>query len=303
MNVLNRRAYWLASWFGLAACHGSDVPGHNMEVDAGKSDDLAPGETADDSGVNALDAATSDRLDAAAASDSSTPDIQPDAGNDAGEPGPCVPGEARDILMVLDRSGSMKMGGVDRWTPVSMGINTIVSEAEEHTRLGLMLFPGAGGQCASGKIDVPIALHSAASFAQALAEEPEGGTPTANTLAEAKAALSGATRPTIVVLITDGEPNCGPTLPIFDPNGQIDPNAFESERLAREATEAAIKELATAGIKTYVIGVDATNPDLKKTLDTFALAGGTGETMHRPVLSEDDVAATLRSLLTPGACE
>jgi hypothetical protein len=135
--------------------------------------------------------------------------------------------------------------------------------------------------CGSGQVDVPIALHTAEAISEKLmAKPPEGGTPTVATLTAAKTALSGAQHATHVVLITDGEPNCGST---------------------KESTVAAIEALAAAGRKTYVIGVDIQGATVG-VMNSFAVAGKPGETTYRAVSSTAQVAQSIRSLLTPVVC-
>jgi hypothetical protein len=204
--------------------------------------------------------------------------------------------------------------GPERWNELVTGLNTVIDEADEHTRFGLMLFPAlvpnsgaptppdcsvfelwspdyitcitntwTAEDCSPAILDVPIALGNASAISAALAtEEPYGGTPTDLSLQRAKAQLAGSARPTRIVLITDGEPNCGGS---------------------PESTVTALEELARAGHQTYVIGVDiATGGSIQRTLDSFAKAGGTGETSYRAVVTAGEVAQNIRSLLEPVDC-
>jgi hypothetical protein len=102
------------------------------------------------------------------------------------------------------------------------------------------------------------------------ATQPGGYTPTSTTLQVVlqqiqakKADPDSQIPPQFVLLVTDGAPNCV---------GQ-NPN---NDQQAHQATVAAIDALAKAGVKTYVIGYDASvDPTLAKQLTEYAQHGGT----------------------------
>jgi hypothetical protein len=223
---------------------------------------------------------------------------------------------APDILIVLDRSGSMvglgdpRNAGKNRWMPSVSAVKKLTGELTETVAFGLMLFPstgagpggggitipgigtfgggGGGGGCAPGQLDVPVELQTADQISSVLdMSQPDvGATPTAATLEAALTALDTGTCgdckdvPKYVLLVTDGQPTCGASGMSTTP-----------EDIA--ATNAAIDKLTEKGIKTYVIGYDtASDPDAAAAMDEFAMHGGTEK--HFPV--EDE--ATLLSELT-----
>jgi uncharacterized protein YegL len=221
-----------------------------------------------------------------------------------------------DFLIVLDRSGSMRpqtgvdcsktdlgtvitcgilgincadpmfmgttsCGGTnaatDRWTPAVAAVKSLTKMFEKTVNFGLVTFPGmgmaqggGGGRnnqgCSAGDQRVPVAANTADAIAMALdATKPEGNTPTAATLdAVLKQIMSKKTSPDdvlppqYVLLVTDGQPTCG------------EGNA------PHQQTVAAIDALAKAGVKTYVIGYDASvNARLAQQLTEYAQHGGT----------------------------
>ncbi|MEY4514836.1 MAG: hypothetical protein RLZZ450_6958 [Pseudomonadota bacterium] len=211
-----------------------------------------------------------------------------------------------DMLIVLDRSGSMKMGNVNRWDPSVAGITAITAELDSSIRFGLMAFPGSGGmgggggvRCAPGTLEVPIDLETGPTIATKL----KGfmlidSTPTASTLVEARKVLNAIEAPSdfgvkgtpYVVLVTDGAPNCSVDNGSGRGNAGFDQTAFED-------TITAIKALASDGIKTYVLGYDADkDAQLKQSLDAMAVAGNTGDTMARAVDNEAALVTAFKAI-------
>jgi len=201
---------------------------------------------------------------------------------------------APDVLIVLDRSSSMRTEGVNRWDPSVSGLTSITAKLESQIRFGLMAFPGPGNasggggeRCAAGELDVPIELDNAAEIAEKLTGyQLVNSTPTATTLEAAHDVLNARTPPAdmgvagtpYVVLVTDGAPNCT--------NGRdFAPGGFDQPAL--QASVAAITAMAKDGIKTFVLGYDAnSDPQLKMSLDAMAVAGDTGDTEHHEIENE-----------------
>jgi hypothetical protein len=211
------------------------------------------------------------------------------------------------ILIVLDRSGSMILPPVERWTPSVNAVTKFTAELTETVKFGLMLFPAPGaanpatdwtqfvpglggaagmnGGCTPGKINVPIELNSADEIAMTLANSrPDfGATPTSSTL-DAALAILGApvgpdstNEPAFIVLVTDGQPTCGASGAMTSP-----------EDIA--ATNAALDKLTEAKVKTYVVGfgIDAVGAPA---MEQFAMHGGTEK--FYPVENEQSLVAEL----------
>ncbi|MFM2416121.1 MAG: hypothetical protein RL385_844 [Pseudomonadota bacterium] len=201
-------------------------------------------------------------------------------------------GEAPDMLIVMDKSGSMAIAG--RWEPSKAAVKKLTEQYQTTVRFGLTTYPGgdlggaiggalggAGGLiggimigggggpggitgvgCDGGKLDVPVAENAAPQIGQFLdSTAPNGGTPTAAALEAALGYLGPrmeagpdfkGSRPGSVLLVTDGEPTCG-----TDPGGE---------------TAAAAAKLRAAGIKVYVVGYQVQAADL---MNRIAMSGGT----------------------------
>jgi hypothetical protein len=208
-----------------------------------------------------------------------------------------------DVLIVLDRSSSMKRGEVNRWDPSVSGLKAITATLASGVRFGLMVFPGTSGgdgtasRCVPGSLEVPIALNNAAALASRLdAMELAQSTPTAPTLEVAHIVLKtrraerGSTLgPAYVILVTDGSPNCALEGDVsFAPGGS--PAAVEHALRA-------IDTMSRDGIKTFVLGYDTErDPVLKPILDSLAQAGATGDITHRAVDNEAGLTAAFRDI-------
>jgi Mg-chelatase subunit ChlD len=219
-----------------------------------------------------------------------------------------------DILIVLDRSGSMNDN--NRW-------RASVSALQSSINFGLMAFPGTAAQmpppssdpcaglpllerlvcqfqnggpsggwggpatCEAGSIVVPIEADAAPAISAALDNmAPSGNTPTSFTLREAHKLLGSGiggpdeqVTPKFVLLVTDGEPNC-------------EGNSVQ----ALNSTVAAIEELAADGIRTYVVGYNTQTGQAKQAMDRMAAAGGTGMKEHIAVENEQTLVAALEDI-------
>jgi von Willebrand factor type A domain len=317
------------------------------EPDAGPDETPLDGAVALDSSVAApLDAAIAAPPDAtlaapldstvAAPPDSSTSDAAPvDASRDDANADPAGHADAGDgavleacattqrtlhtaapdVMIVLDRSGSLRpptidcrmpdvvsaftvclavdcndpmqamgpsCGGtmvVDHWAPAVTAIKALTQMFADKLSFGLTTFPGEGastqaGQqngCTPGSLRVAAGLNTAGTIADALDMTTlDGFTPISSTLEavlqqiqQKRVAPNAEVPPQFVLLVTDGAPNC-----VGGNSGM--------EAQAHMATVAAIDALATAGVKTFVMGYDASvDPNLARQLTEYAQHGGT----------------------------
>jgi hypothetical protein len=101
---------------------------------------------------------------------------------------------------------------------------------------------------------------------------------------------AAATRPTIVVLATDGEPNdfCSMAFPPID----VRPNVIT-----------AVKKLVDNGNKTYVVSLAGSDPGLMQFCTDVAAAGGTGKPAYVPS-TRDALIQAFKDIVGPGvACD
>jgi hypothetical protein len=172
--------------------------------------------------------------------------------------------------------GTMMTPGVDRWAPAVMAIKSLTMMFQDKVSFGLTTFPGPmtmgqDGNCVTGTLRVPVGVNKAGMIASALdATQPGGYTPTAQTLQavlqltmQKKASPDAEVPPQFVLLVTDGSPNCV---------GQ----SLDNDTQAHQATIQAIDALAKEGVKTFVIGYDASvDARLATQLTEYAQRGGT----------------------------
>ena len=179
--------------------------------------------------------------------------LQPDGGSCGNQTVPISVmnlGDPPDMLIVLDRSGSMTTPvdlfnpfGATRWTTMRDALKMLTAARESQIKFGANMFPTDNNCAVAAGTRVPIALNQAAMIATWLnGTSPDGNTPAHLGLQQAKLIYDGLpVNPAgrYVLFATDGEPNCG---------GAMMDQATETETLA------AITALRTAGIKTYVLG-------------------------------------------------
>ena len=210
-----------------------------------------------------------------------------------------------DVLLVLDRSGSMQYsiaqdcycsqsaagaGGQlcsdtsncsPRWQTVSSALQSTLSSTP-NIEWGLKLFATAGqGECTvSNGVEVQIGTGTAdAIVSQINGTTPGNHTPTAAAVTAATAYLKALTdaNQRIILLATDGDPNCAN-------------NGKSADTTDVTGTTSAITAAAQAGFQTYVIGI---GPSVGN-LDNFAQAGGTNN--YYPATSPDDLTNALSSI-------
>lgn len=213
-----------------------------------------------------------------------------------------------DVLLVLDRSGSMNYSisqacSCDpnanpqvvcddlsncktRWSTLEAALDvTLSSTPALHWGLKVFSSPNAGPCAVTSGADVPVGNDTTADIqAQIAAIEPAGETPTAAAIVAAttylKARADGNRK--FILLATDGDPNCGGD----------SPSVYNDDV---EGTTAAIRSARDAGFLVYVIGIGKVG-----NLDAFAQAGGSGS--YYPGQSPEEISQALASISAAATC-
>lgn len=224
--------------------------------------------------------------------------------------------ERPNLYFVLDRSGSMAEApgdeGETKYESVRIALREVLREVGHRVRYGAAVFPetSASTECAAG-VEVfetregdSVAYVLQGELGPTLSDllrkleriETQGSTPISATLAELSPTIEGLEGETVVILATDGEPNCGgsdscePSDCGLVQSGYVlgdgsicseELNCCDSDVVGNGpefciddvATTENIRELAEAGIRTYVIGLPGSER-AASVLNAMAVAGG-----------------------------
>ncbi|KYF86301.1 hypothetical protein BE17_20210 [Sorangium cellulosum] len=266
-------------------------------------------------------------------------EFNPDAGGTSGPPPVDAGGlcgnqihqveiaEAPNLYFVLDASGSMLSAASSRATRydrvheaavdlvrnlgplinVGAAVFPLDATAEAPCRPGGEVFPVTPGDPFS---DGQEGRPTTSKFSSATRVEPLGGTPTAATLAALTPKLVELPGKTIVVLATDGGPNCNSaaTCDAAECIANIEQQCPEENCCApfglsgpggcldRDDTVAAIAQLAASGVEVYVVGIPGSE-FYGDVLDQMALAGGAAQFVS-PFYFKVDNLDTLGNVLS-----
>jgi hypothetical protein len=209
-----------------------------------------------------------------------------------------------NLYFVFDVSGSMAApggGGFTKYELVEQGAVHMIENLGPLINVGAAIFPegaSSADPCHVGAGVFPISPGDPISpttgpttsgFIVATSVTPAGGTPTAATLTALRPELLQVPGRTVVILATDGGPNCdaaiscaanqctnniegacnSPGANCCAAGGAIGPAGC----IDHDATVAAVTALASAGIPVYVIGVPGSEL-YASVLDDMAVAGG-----------------------------
>jgi hypothetical protein len=198
-----------------------------------------------------------------------------------------VEAKTPDLLIVLDRSGSMSgsisLFGPSKWSIMKDALTSITNSFQADIRFGLSAFPNDEA-CGVGSVpDVALDLNNKDSIVTFMQDNgPLGSTPAHPALQAALTTFQGLPPNPggqYVLFATDGAPNCADT--------------GDAGALTVDAVEA----LATAGISTYVLGFgDAFGFD-SSVLNDAALAGGVPKDNGPPYYYHAQDATALQDAL------
>jgi hypothetical protein len=204
-----------------------------------------------------------------------------------------------DVLLVLDRSGSMQDppdeddSAASKWDLTVPALNQVIVATDTAVAWGMKSFPegqdteSCSPETISDTIHVPIAPGNASVVVQAIeATTPEGdGTPTGDAIHSAVRYLAGLQTPgrKFIVLATDGEPSCSPS--------------GEGGEEARPYAIAAVAEAFAAGIPVFVVGVSTNDDSATQALNDMARAGGFPRPDPNPLATRYYLANTQAELV------
>jgi hypothetical protein len=225
-----------------------------------------------------------------------------------------------DVLIVLDRSGSMdqkidgtncnnacKTAGMSKWIQMTGALNAFIPTVETSVNWGLKLFASDGNMDScnvSTTVEVAPQTMNAVAIAAAIAPPVNPGSATPTTKAENAAVsyLSGLDdgNPKFILLATDGIPTCGTSACAAGSGAAM--NSCDDV-----AAVAAVQAAFDMGIKTFVIGIGTASGGGDATLTMMAKAGGferVGQTpSYYPVASANDLKDAFAMITqTVGSC-
>src|SRR5579871_1501203 len=209
--------------------------------------------------------------------------------------------KAADIMMVLDRSGSMQdipdgsTGTLSKWQIVVPALEAAVTATTSSISWGLKTFPEAStdgtSDCSvavTSVIDVKVAAMDGTTMNSTItATTPNGnGTPTPDAVNAAATYLGTLTdtNPKYLLLATDGEPDCVGTT--------------KSSSSADTATVTAVGNALKAGFPTFVVGIATDKNSANSELEMLAQAGGEPIANSNPLAHHYYVADDATSLTT-----
>jgi hypothetical protein len=207
-----------------------------------------------------------------------------------------------DLLILLDRSGSMQNDSMDnpcqggcgansKWTQVTTAINQAVLQTETKVNWGLKFFGSTTNGCAvnPGAEVAPMVMNAATIQASIAGINPGSNTPTRAGVTNAGQYLSGLAdgNPKYIVLATDGLPNC-------PAGGRNAAGADDAPAIQ------AVTSVAAAGVPVFVVGIATSGGTADMTLNAMAVAGGHPRVgaaqQYYPVSSTADLVAVLDTL-------
>jgi hypothetical protein len=222
-----------------------------------------------------------------------------------------------------------------RYSALVRAIQSLLARIGHRVNYGATLFPSGEVGCDAGEEIHTLGPGDDVSFAvsgeigpvlrtfmfNVQRRTPSGGTPVAQALTQLLPRLRGATSETVVMLVTDGGPNCNPQgscgpescipnierqrltpdLVCDDRINCCDASAFGPENcLDAAASVEAVERLAGAGVRTFVIGMPGSEA-YASLLDELARAGGTARAESPRYYRAGDADALLSTVNTLGA--
>jgi hypothetical protein len=199
-------------------------------------------------------------------------------------------------MVLLDKSGSMldpydcigvptSASCPSRMSVIKGWGGELFSTLGQQARWGLTIYP-LGGECGGATVadvltQVPSTPGAGDTLAQLAAVAPNGGTPTTEALSFA-GTFSGDTAERIIVLVTDGPPNCNANNPVdchspacvctLNPSCNVDDSLCHQVCSDVDGAAEAVRSLASFGVFTLVVGVGPDAAAVSAQLDAMSSA-------------------------------
>jgi hypothetical protein len=204
-----------------------------------------------------------------------------------------------DLVLVLDRSGSMlenlrdRSSGrfVQKWAEVVGALDSVIGTTQKGAAWGLQLYPMPDGCAVADGLNVPVATENHRALLNEIRNNPavEGTGATPTQLAVRRAVAELLARPSAgskyLVLATDGEPSCRPGASARDED--------------RAGAVQAVADAQAAGVGVFVVGIATEDSAAHATLNEMAERGGRARgdlTRYYPVGSGRDLVWALESI-------
>jgi hypothetical protein len=222
-----------------------------------------------------------------------------------------------EVYLVVDRSGSMNEPGstpaLTKWQELNGAVAPVLTQFEGAIHFGALTYP-VDAECSVSGPQVKFGPHNRGAIMTHLTSQtPAGGTPTAAALNNASSSLralgtSGSKK--LVILATDGGPNCNyflnasPSCACGLANAQFCCTNFPQSCLfGKNCLDDAhvldvIADLRANGIDTVVIGLAGTG-NFAELLDQMAIAGGrpnAGTTYYYAANNQAELQAALQAI-------
>jgi Ca-activated chloride channel family protein len=190
-------------------------------------------------------------------------------------------GELRNIVIILDSSGSMaaRIGGESKIDAAQRVVRDLVGNMPSDMNVGLVVYgarsPRAQRDCNDIEVLQPVGPVNQAAFAAALSQaHPRGMTPIGASLQQAAAALEGRPGASTIVLVSDGGETCG-----------TDPCAIAQDIRTRLGID----------VRIHVVGFDVESSERSR-LECVAQGGGG---TYYPAATSDELEQALIDATRP----
>lgn len=248
-------------------------------------------------------------LDVRLPQDNGSQSFQADANVTCVRTSPMTTNQPPDILILLDRSGSMNedlsgtmctngCGVNSKWSIATTTLSTFLPTVEGIVNWGLKLFATAENVCAvSNTAEISPQINNAAAInARLMTTQAGSSTPTTSALLNAATYLRTLTdsSPKFILLATDGIPTCGTAACAPGVNSTGMANQCDDANAI-----AMVKTVHDMGYPTFVLGIGTSKAPGDGTLSQMAINGGyprNGTPAYYPIDKAQDLQDAFKAI-------